>query len=124
MKWLLFLFLLPLNMLAQDTIQMPRTDLDEIFLAIDTLMEQDSVKTILIEELEYQLVNYKTLAQHDSTLLLYKGQEIELLNEQIELYIDRLDVVDKWYNRPWIGVVGGVVGTIALIHVIDYSLPQ
>jgi|TARA_B110000211_G_scaffold84752_1_gene99256 hypothetical protein len=124
MKWLLVLLLLPLNMLAQDTIQMPRTDLDEIFLAIDTLMEQDSTKTILIEELEYQLVNYKTLAQHDSTLLLYKGQEIELLNEQIELYIDRLDVVDKWYNRPWIGVVGGVVGTIALIHVIDYSLPQ
>lgn len=124
MKWLLFLLLLPLNMLAQDTIQMPRTDLDEIFLAIDTLMEQDSIKTTLIEELEYQLINYKTLAQHDSTLLLYKGQEIELLNEQIELYIDRLDVVDKWYRRPWVGVVGGVVSTIALIHVIDYSLPQ
>ena len=124
MKWLLVLLLLPLNMLAQDTIQMPRTDLDEIFLAIDTLMEQDSTNTILIEELEYQLVNYKTLAQHDSTLLLYKGQEIELLNEQIELYIDRLDVVDKWYRRPWVGAVGGVVGTIALIHVIYYSLPQ
>ena len=111
-------------MLAQDTIQMPRTELDEFFLAIDTLRDQDSIKTILIKDLEHQLTNYKTLAQHDSTLLLYRDQEIELLNEQIELYIDRLDVVDKWYRKPWVGAVGGVVSTIALIHVIDYSLPQ
>jgi hypothetical protein len=123
MKWLLLL-LLPLNMLAQDTIQMPRADLDEFFLAIDTLRDQDSIKTILIKDLEHQLTNYKTLAQHDSTLLLYRDQEIVLLNEQIELYIDRLDVVDKWYRKPWVGAVGGVVSTIALIHVIDYSLPQ
>ena len=31
---------------------------------------------------------------------------------------------DKWYKKPWVGVVGGVVGTIITIHVIDYSLPR
>ena len=70
MRRLLFLLLLPLNMLAQDTIQMPQADLDEFFLAIDTLREQDSLKSVLIADLELQLTNYKTLMLQDSTLLL------------------------------------------------------
>ena len=85
MRRLLFLLLLPLNMLAQDTIQMPQADLDEFFLAIDTLREQDSIKSVLIADLELQLINYKTLMLQDSTLLLYRGQEVELLNNQIKL---------------------------------------
>ncbi len=42
---------------------------------------------------------------------------------QIKLYDDRLNQVDKWYKKPWVGIVGGVVGTLITIHVIDYTLP-
>tara|TARA_R110000764_G_scaffold226918_1_gene316825 strand:- start:178 stop:552 length:375 start_codon:yes stop_codon:yes gene_type:complete len=124
MRRLLFLLLLPLNMLAQDTIQMPQADLDEFFLAIDTLREQDSIKSVLIADLELQLTNYKTLMLQDSTLLLYRGQEVELLNNQIKLYDSRLKVVDKWYTKPWVGFIGGALSTVIMIHAIDYSLPQ
>ena len=55
---------------------------------------------------------------------MYKDQEIELLNDQILIYTDRLNQVDKWYKKPWVGAVGGFVGTIVLIHTIDYTLPQ
>ena len=51
-------------------------------------------------------------------------QEIILLNDQINLHLDRLNQVDKWYKKPWVGFVGGVAGTIILIHTIDYTLPQ
>ena len=51
-------------------------------------------------------------------------QEIKLLNEEIDLYIYRLDKVDKWYNRPWVGITGGFLGTIILLNTIDYTLPD
>jgi len=55
---------------------------------------------------------------------LYPFQEVNLLKDQIKLYDDRLKQVDKWYKKPWVGVVGGVIGTLITIHVLDYSLPQ
>ena len=79
---------------------------------------------MLINDLEYQIILHEQLNQQDSLIVLYKDQEIELLNEQINLYIDRLNKVDKWYNKPWIGVTGGFLGTVILINTINYTLPD
>jgi hypothetical protein len=124
MKALFIILLFPLCLFAQDTVNIPQSELDEFFLALDTLEQQDSIKTLLIEELESQIINYKTLANQDSTLSLYHKQEISLLNDQIILYDNRLKIVDKWYNKRWVGTMIGIIGTISIIHVIDYSLPQ
>jgi len=121
---LILLLLAGFNTKAQDTVSIPQHELDEFFNALDTIEYQDSIKSVLINDLEFQIINYKTLADQDSTLLLYHRQEISLLNEQIKLYSDRLKVVDKWYNKRWVGTLAGVIGTIAIVHVIDYSLPQ
>ena len=109
---------------SQDTLQIPALELEEFFLALDTLETQDSIKTLLIEQLEKQIEFHKELNDHNENLFMYKDQEIGLLNDQIIIYTDRLNQVDKWYKKPWIGVVGGFVGTIVLIHTIDYTLPQ
>jgi len=111
------------NCYSQDTIEIPQNELEEFFLAIDTLKQQDSIKSALINDLEFQIRNYKLLTHQDSLIINYKNQEIDLLSSQIKLYDDRLNQVDKWYKKPWVGVVGGVVGTLITIHVIDYSLP-
>tara|TARA_R110000787_G_scaffold169398_1_gene282109 strand:- start:135 stop:551 length:417 start_codon:yes stop_codon:yes gene_type:complete len=127
MKKLLFILSLffSLNCFSQDEIvKIPQQELEDFFLSIDTLKQQDSIKTILISDLELQVLNFKTLSYHDSILLRYRTQEIELLNDQIKLFNDRLNQVDKWYEKPWVGVIGGVVGTLATIHIIDYSLPK
>jgi hypothetical protein len=126
MKHLLTILLLSISSIcfSQDTLQIPQAELEEFFLALDTLEVQDSIKTILIAQLEYEIVLHERLATQDSLIISYKDQEIVLLNEQIELHLDRLDQVDKWYRKPWVGVVGGVAGTIVLIHAIDYTLPQ
>jgi hypothetical protein len=109
---------------SQDTLQIPAVELEEFFLALDTLEVQDSAKTVLIQELEFQIKLHEQLAKQDSLIILYKDQEIKLLNEEIDLYIYRLDKVDKWYNRPWVGVLGGFVGTLAIINVTAELLPQ
>ena len=109
---------------SQDTLQIPALELEEFFLALDTLETQDSIKTILIKQLEKQIEFHLELNDHNESILSYKDQEIELLNNQIIIYTDRLNQVDKWYKKPWVGVMGGFVGTIVLINTIDYTLPQ
>ena len=126
MKQLLVALLLGVSSIiySQDTLQIPQTELEEFFLALDTLRTQDSVKTVLIQELEFEIKLHEQLAKQDSLIILYKDQEIRLLNEEIDLYVYRLDKVDKWYNRPWVGVAGGFLGTVFLINTIGYTLPD
>tara|TARA_Y100000004_G_C8750449_1_gene342162 strand:- start:282 stop:659 length:378 start_codon:yes stop_codon:yes gene_type:complete len=119
MKKILFILasVISLNCFAQDKIvKIPQSELDAFFLAVDTLQYQDSIKTILIADLELQLVEYKTLSLQNDTLLKLKSDEIVLLNDQIKLYSDRLKITDKWYNKRWFGVVVGVVGTSTAIY--------
>ena len=126
MKHLLLTLILGVSSIcySQDTLRIPQAELEEFFLALDTLRTQDSIKTILISDLEAEIILYNRLAQQDSLLLAYKNIEIQLLNERIIIYDNRLQQVDKWYNKPAIGAVGGFLGTILLIKVIDYTLPE
>ena len=122
MKHLLILVLLGVSSfsLSQDTLQIPAEELEEFFLAMDTLKTQDSLKTILITQLEEQIVYHKRLDTQNELIIGYKNEEIKLLNEQIELYNERLTQVDKWYKKPWVGAVG----MIFFLHAVDYTLPQ
>ena len=126
MKQLLLALLLGVSSIcySQDTLRIPTEELEEFFLALDTLQTQDSVKTILISDLESEIILYSKLAQQDSLIIAYKSKEIELLRERVILYDERLNQVNKWYNKPIIGVTGGFLGTLVLIRAIDYTLPE
>ena len=126
MRFLILIFFIFAGSIVQgqDTIQIPQDEIEEFFLALDTLETQDSIKTLVISNLEREIHFYKLIKDQDSLLLSYKDEEIELLNSQIELYINLLDKVDKWYNKPAVGFVGGFLSTIILIRVIDYTLPE
>ena len=126
MKYILTTLLLCVSSLcfSQDTLQIPAMELEEFFLALDTLETQDSIKTILVTQLQNELVLYEQLAKHDSLIISFKNEEIRLLNNQIELHLDRLNTVDKWYKKQWVGVTGGFIGTIILINTINYTLPD
>jgi len=113
------------NLFAQDKIvEIPKVELEGFFLALDTLEYQDSIKDILIKDLEAQILNYKLLSNQDSLLIEFQKQQFILQKQQIDLHLDRLKTVDRWYHKPWIGFVGGAATTILMIHVIDYSLPK
>ena len=124
MKQLLLALLLGVSSIcySQDTLRIPSEELEEFFLALDTLHAQDSIKTILISDLEAEIVLYSKLAQQDSLIIAYKNKEIELLNERIILYDERLNQIDKWYNKPSIGLAGGFIGTLILVKVTSTIL--
>ena len=113
---LLFTFI-SLVCLGQDKIvKIPQSELDAFFLAVDTLEQQDSLKTILITDLELQIVNLNDLNRNCEELILNKNHEIVLLNDQIKLYENRLKITDRWYNKRWFGIVVGVVGTSSVVY--------
>ena len=104
---LIFISTLAYSQVSKDSILISKVDLEEAFLAIDTLKQQDSIKTLLISELNTQLGNYKTLSIQDSAIINFKDVQIQLLGDQIQLYSNRLEKVDKWYNKPWVGFITG-----------------
>ena len=109
---------------SQDTLQISSVELEDFFLALDTLEVQDSIKIVLIKQLEHEILIHVRIAEQDSLIISYKDQEILLLNKQIDLHLDRLNQVDKLHNKPIVGVTAGVLGTVLLIQALDYTLPQ
>tara|TARA_B100000287_G_C20116817_1_gene576634 strand:- start:127 stop:510 length:384 start_codon:yes stop_codon:yes gene_type:complete len=119
---LVLLLMVSINCFSQtesDSVLIPRSELNEVFNAIDTLMEQDSIKNILISDLKIQIDNYKLLSRQDSILLMYNTRQIGFLNQEIKLYDDRLKKVDKWYNKPWVGFVVGAATITLSSYVLD-----
>ena len=109
MKKLVILFsfilfsLTTFSQVTDDSTTISNLELEEVFKAIDTLVYQDSVKTVLINDLKNQVNLFQTLSEQDSVLLGYKDKQIGILNETITLYDDRLKKVDKWYKKQWVG---------------------
>ena len=127
MKSLLLILFLGLSNVfyaQQDTLHIPAEELEQFFLALDTLEIQDSAKAVLIEELERTIKLYELFVEQDSLVIMYKDEQIYLLNEQIQLHLDYIKAQDKWYNQPMIGAAAGILGTILLIQTLDYTLPD
>jgi len=119
MKKLLFILsiLFTLNSFGQDKIvKIPQSELDAFFLAIDTLEYQDSIKTVMIKDLQLQNTHFFNLRVNDMAKFSAKDEEIVLLNDRLKLYEDRLKITNAWYNQRWFGVVVGVVGTSTAIY--------
>jgi len=115
---------LSLNGFSQtDTVKVPQAELDEIIAVIDTLVTQDSINNILIGQQDQQIKNFMFLAEQDSMIIDFKNQEIMLLNDRIDIYADQMKRDQKWYNKRQFGFIVGVLSTIGIIHIIDYTLP-
>ena len=99
------------SQVTDDSTTISNTELNEVFKAIDTLVKQDSLKTVLINDLTNQINLYHTLTIQDSLLLGYKNKQMAILNETIVLYDKRLKKVDKWYNKAWVGIIEGMALT-------------
>ena len=121
---ILFLGLSNVFYAQQNTLHIPAEELEQFFLALDTLEIQDSAKAVLIEELERTIKLYKLLVEQESLVIMYKDEEIFLLNEQIQLHLDYIKSQDKWFNQPAVGAAAGILGTILLIQPLAYTLPD
>jgi hypothetical protein len=83
--YVLLISLVSLTSLAQDTICIPQSEIDEIISVMDTLVEQDSINNVLIKQYEVLIGDYEALAKQDSLILAFRDKEVYLYSEQIRL---------------------------------------
>ena len=90
----------------------------------------ETCETVVLEleaqvaDLQEIQLTHQSILRIDSLQLNYKDEQIRLLTDNLNIYQKQFSKRDKFWNKPWFGAVLGSIGTIAIIHVIDYSLPR
>ena len=98
--------------------QMPDTcftenEIIEISETLDSLYYLDSINTKIISQQDALISELETIGKLDSIELLYTNKKIELLNNNIELYIQREKYLKpKWYDHKVIWFSSGILTAV------------
>ena len=85
-------------------------DISETF---NELYFKDSVNNALISQQELVIQKQDELIRLDSVQIIYKQQQIELLESNIDLYVKQQKKLQpKWYNHKIIWFSAGILTTI------------
>ena len=85
-------------------------DISETF---NELYFKDSVNNALISQQELVIQKQDELIRLDSLQIIYKQQQIELLESNIDLYVKQQKKLQpKWYNHKIIWFSAGILTTI------------
>ena len=98
--------------------QMPDTcftenEIIEISETLDSLYYLDSINTEIISQQETLISELEIIGKLDSIELLYTNKKIELLDNNIQLYIQREKYLKpKWYDHKIIWFTTGIATTL------------
>ena len=115
MKKLLVAILFPMSCFTQTIPDTCFTEeqIIEISMTLDSLWEADSINNVLIEQQESVIKSCRTLIALDSVQIAYQKQQIELLNDNVDLYIKRQrQLQPKWYDSKGLWFGSGLVTAI------------
>ena len=113
-KIFIILFIWPMFIFGQ----MPDTcftseEIIDISETLDSLYYLDSVNNEIISQQETLISELETIVQLDSIQLLYTNKKVELLNDNINLYIKReKHLRPKWYDNKIIWFGSGILTTL------------
>lgn len=98
----------------------------EIANKIKKIEQSDSLKTVQIEIYEDLIKQYEEQSKIDSSLILKKDEQIELLKEQNETLEEQIKLVEpKWYESKWLyfiyGAVSIIIPTYFGIKIVDLA---
>jgi hypothetical protein len=89
-----------------------------IFTNVRKLEQTDSLKSVLIVELEREIQLNESLHAHDSLSIMFRDQEINLLNRSVNLHKQLIQIVEpKWYDSKYIWFLLGSGTFIATSYV-------
>jgi len=114
-KYFIIILLWPLFLFGQ----MPDTcftenEIIEISETLDSLYYLDSINNEIILQQETLISELETITKLDSIELMYTNKKIELLNSNIELYIQREKYLKpKWYDHKVIWFASGIITAVA-----------
>ena len=98
--------------------QMPDTcftenEIIEISETLDSLYYLDSINNKIISQQDALISELETITKLDSIQLLYTNKKVELLNDNINLYIKReKHLRPKWYDNKIIWFGSGILTTL------------
>ena len=109
MKRLLITLLFPVFAFTQTTPDtcFTQQEIIDISYTLDSLYSADSINLALIKKFETLTTQQASLIKLDSIQLVYKNQQIKLLQENVDLYIRREQYLKpKWYDSKglWFGL--------------------
>lgn len=87
-------------------------EIKDISFTIDSLFAVCDINDELIPEYKSLIEKQKEMIKLDSTQIAYQKQQTSLLQENINLYVEKERITNKWYNNKylWLGMgfAGGV----------------
>ena len=110
----IILFICPLIYFGQmaDTCFTSKEIID-ISETLDSLYYMDSINNEIISQQETLISNLETVIRLDSIELIYTNTKVKLLNENIDLYIQREKYLKpKWYDHKVIWFATGILTTL------------
>jgi len=114
MKSLLVILLFPFICYSQIDTCFTENEIHEISETLDSLYYQDSLNVSIINQQKSIISDLEYVIHLDSLQADYREQQIALLKENINLYVEREKYLKpKWYKHPAIWFIGGI-GTAVL----------
>jgi len=115
MKQLVIILLFPIFGISQTVPDTCFTEqqIQDISETLDELYFKDSINNVVIEQQKSIIQKQDELIKLDSLQLVYKQQQIDLLESNIDLYIKQQNRLQpKWYNNKVIWFGAGILTTV------------
>ena len=115
MKQLILILLFPIVGFSQTVVDTCFTEqqIHDISETLDDLYYKDSVNTQLINQQTAVINKQDELIKLDSMQLVYKQQQIDLLESNIDLYVEQQKKLQpKWYNNKALWFGAGIITTV------------
>lgn len=119
MKRLLVILLFPFITWSQTDTCFTEQEVLDISFTLDSLTELNNINDKIIREQEYVIKDLRHLLYLDSAEISYYKRQIDALNKNVELYIEREKTIKpKWYDNKTIWFASGIVSTILTAKLI------
>ena len=115
MKQLILILLFPIIGFGQTVVDTCFTEqqIHDISETLDDLYYKDSVNIELINQQTAVINKQDELIKLDSMQLVYKQQQIDLLESNIDLYVEQQKKLQpKWYNNKALWFGAGIITTV------------
>ena len=104
-KKLIYIFLLSFAFSQETTFSFTAEEIQSLYGQIRELQHKDSINTKIIDNLNSQIYDYKSVIKNDSLIIAYQKLELELKDKLIK------EVKPKWYENKYIYWIYGA-GTV------------
>ena len=119
MKRLLVILLFPFISYSQTDTCFTEQEILDISFTLDSLTELNEINDKIIREQEYVIKDLRHLIYLDSVEIYHYKRQIDALNKNVDLYIQREKYIKpKWYDNKAIWFGSGIISTILTAKLI------